>query len=276
MFKFRIISFPLLLALLGYMIFGGVGGKVVFKLIAPLMVAGSVYELLAMLQNGGAKSFPRFSAIVILIFCELIAFGQLYLGIGLACGMFMIFFFGMLVIKEDDRMDYIAKGMMSVGGSLLALVCFVPMIFLFDMNSINLFFLILTTKMMDTGGYVFGMTSNIILPGGNHKILPTISPKKSYEGTIGGILLSVAAGYVLWKYNCAPWESLKICLLASVIFAIGSFLGDLTESAIKRCCKVKDSGNIIPGMGGVFDVLDSFIFNGVLFFVIEKLVKLLG
>ena len=57
-------------------------------------------------------------------------------------------------------------------------------------------------------------------------------------------------------------------ITAGVVLGIGSLAGDLTESALKRSAGVKDSGAIIPGMGGVFDVLDSFIYNGVLFIVL--------
>ena len=105
------------------------------------------------------------------------------------------------------------------------------------------------------------------MPGGNHKIAPTISPKKSWEGFFGGILLAlaVAAAFIPYFSTAIPWW--KVLALAPIL-ALGSFFGDLTESALKRAADIKDSGNYIPGMGGIFDVLDSFIYNGWLFYLL--------
>lgn len=126
-------------------------------------------------------------------------------------------------------------------------------------------YLVLVTKMTDTGGYIFGKLSSY-LPGGNHKIAPRFSPKKSYEGLIGGMLMSVAAGLILLKYGCSPF-GLPLTIVSSILLSLGSFAGDLSESALKREAEIKDSGNWIPGMGGIFDVLDSFIYNGIIFLI---------
>ena len=110
--------------------------------------------------------------------------------------------------------------------------------------------------------YVSVMTAK--LPGGNHKIAPSISPKKSWEGLIGGFLLSLAVGWLFYRY--AAYNRLVWYLTASALLSLGCFFGDLAESAVKRLCNIKDSGNWVPGMGGAFDVLDSFIFNGIILF----------
>jgi phosphatidate cytidylyltransferase len=126
-----------------------------------------------------------------------------------------------------------------------------------------LIFLCLVTKATDTGGYIVGtLTSK--LPGGNHKIAPKVSPKKSYEGLLGGLILSVAVSLLFYRF--APETGRNWYILAAVVLSFGSFFGDLTESAVKRLCDIKDSGSFVPGMGGAFDVLDSFIYNGLLFF----------
>ena len=57
-------------------------------------------------------------------------------------------------------------------------------------------------------------------------------------------------------------------LITGAVLSLGSFFGDLTESAVKRLCNVKDSGSFVPGMGGAFDVLDSFLYNGMLFWLL--------
>jgi phosphatidate cytidylyltransferase len=117
---------------------------------------------------------------------------------------------------------------------------------------------------MDTGGYIFGKLSAVIC-GGNHKICPTFSPKKSWEGTLGGLLFSVGDALLFWKYNPVIGTAVWKYVVCGIVLGLGSFAGDLTESAVKRICGVKDSNHIIPGMGGAFDVLDSFIYNGIIF-----------
>ena len=270
MFKFRIISFPLLLALFGYIIFGGKIGEMIFNIIAPVMICLAAYEFLSMLQNAGVKSFPTLGGLFALFIAIDTTFELGGVSAIIGVGVSFCFFLSLLFVKEEQRLEYIGKGIVSFGGVFILLTGFMPLIFIYQEEAINLLFLVLTTKMMDTGGYIFGMLSHKLLPNGNHKILPAISPKKSYEGTFGGIFLSILTGFILFKLNYSPFASLAVTLLVSAIFAVGSFAGDLTESAIKRCCKVKDSGDIIPGMGGVFDVLDSFIYNGIIFGIISK------
>lgn len=144
----------------------------------------------------------------------------------------------------------------------------------FHVGAAHLLFLVLVTKMMDTGGYIVGMLSGRFMPGGNHKIVPKISPKKSWEGTIGGILFSMGAGWGLYALGWGPHgRGLPWVLGVSFVLALGSFAGDLTESALKRAAEVKDSGTLIPGMGGVFDVLDSFLYNGLLFTLCYTLIR---
>ena len=104
----------------------------------------------------------------------------------------------------------------------------------------------------DSGAYLSGVTL------GKHKLFPRISPKKSWEGSIGGALLAVAAGVVVAQFytfmNVWQWVG-----MALVVVVFGTF-GDLTESMIKRHLGIKDSGNMLPGHGGILDRLDSMLF----------------
>ena len=112
----------------------------------------------------------------------------------------------------------------------------------------------------DVFAYLFGVTI------GRHRLFERISPKKSWEGLIGGFVLSLAVGWLFSRY--AAYNSLVWYLTASALLSLGCFFGDLAESAVKRLCNIKDSGNWVPGMGGAFDVLDSFIFNGIIFYIL--------
>ena len=94
---------------------------------------------------------------------------------------------------------------------------------------------------------------------GKHKMVPKISPKKSWEGFFGGILGSVLIWLILWATHFYKL-SLPYALLCGVVVSILGVIGDLIESRIKRGVGVKDSGNLIPGHGGMLDRSDSLIF----------------
>ncbi len=96
---------------------------------------------------------------------------------------------------------------------------------------------------------------------GMHKLAEKISPKKTIEGVIGGLVGSLLVAYLI--YNYSDWASMlklpQFFILAIIIVIFGT-LGDLLESRFKRLANVKDSGQVIPGHGGILDRLDSFIF----------------
>ncbi|MCR4664332.1 MAG: phosphatidate cytidylyltransferase [Paludibacteraceae bacterium] len=108
----------------------------------------------------------------------------------------------------------------------------------------------------DTGAYLVGM-GTARLPHGNHKMFPRVSPKKSWEGLIGGICFNLIAGYVFYRIGWIDrlWTALVFVLLTSVF----GTLGDLMESLMKRTVGVKDSGRFMPGHGGVLDRFDSML-----------------
>lgn len=107
----------------------------------------------------------------------------------------------------------------------------------------------------DTGAYCVGMLL------GRHRLFERISPKKSWEGVIGGILLSVAGAYVThrWFDEFFQVPDFTIWMGLSVVVAVFATFGDLVESLIKRTVGVKDSGNILPGHGGILDRIDSLL-----------------
>lgn len=120
----------------------------------------------------------------------------------------------------------------------------------------------LSVWMADFGGYVIG------IPFGRYKMNRKISPKKSWEGYIGGILMSLAAAY-LFCFFVNPVDNritLKISLLVALAISVLSLFGDLAESMLKRQTGVKDSGNLLPGHGGVFDRIDSWLWASVIGF----------
>lgn len=104
----------------------------------------------------------------------------------------------------------------------------------------------------DTFAYLFGSRF------GKHKLFPRISPKKSWEGAIGGGLSTIIAGLVIAPYIDGI-TVIDAAAISTIVVIFGNF-GDLVESMFKRCIGIKDSGNIMPGHGGVLDRLDSILF----------------
>jgi phosphatidate cytidylyltransferase len=94
---------------------------------------------------------------------------------------------------------------------------------------------------------------------GRHKLAPTVSPNKTVEGFIGGLLGALAIGVlmVFWKFAMMPWHHVLLAALGCSVFGQ---LGDLTEAMWKRALGIKDSSAIIPGHGGVLDRFDSLLF----------------
>ena len=112
--------------------------------------------------------------------------------------------------------------------------------------------ILLATFSVDTGAYAIGRLF------GKHKLAPRISPGKTWEGVIGGLLTGVGATFGLTLVLNLPMDTWK-ALPLGVLLAIAGMLGDLVESWLKRTAGAKDSGNLIPGHGGVLDRTDSIV-----------------
>ncbi|MDR3651503.1 MAG: phosphatidate cytidylyltransferase [Paludibacter sp.] len=111
----------------------------------------------------------------------------------------------------------------------------------------------------DTGAYLVGVTV------GRHRLFERISPKKSWEGFVGGALAALLSGYVFSLF--IPQISLLNWFIFSEIIVIFGTFGDLIESLMKRTVDVKDSGNVIPGHGGLLDRFDSMLLAAPVVFI---------
>ena len=124
-------------------------------------------------------------------------------------------------------------------------------------------YLLLVTKSGDIGAYLVGTYF------GRHSLIAHISPKKSVEGALGGFALSVAVS--LLSKTFLPLDYFHLLILG-VMMGVLAQVGDLSESLIKRDCKVKDSGKLFPGLGGILDTIDSLLFTApVLYFYVRIL-----
>jgi phosphatidate cytidylyltransferase len=116
----------------------------------------------------------------------------------------------------------------------------------------------------DTGAF---FTGHFI---GRHKLAPNISPAKTWEGVIGGMVLSIIAAllFTTWPLG-VPWY---LAILLGILIGVAATLGDLAESLIKRQTHVKDSGQIVPGHGGILDRIDSLLFAVIVVYIFAQLI----
>jgi phosphatidate cytidylyltransferase len=126
-----------------------------------------------------------------------------------------------------------------------------------------LLYFLLITKLSDTGAYA---TGSLI---GRHKMIPRISPGKTWEGFVGALVFSTVASLLFVHFfgDRMAGMNWKHATILGIILAIGAVIGDLIESLFKREAGVKDSGKFFPGIGGILDLLDSLLFNAPIMYV---------
>lgn len=134
---------------------------------------------------------------------------------------------------------------------------------------ISIFILIWTN---DTFAFIVGKSI------GKNKLFEKVSPKKTIEGFIGGVIFAVIASYIISRYYFEPKEyyfkkSVVIWMTIAIIIGFFGTIGDLIESKFKRIAGVKDSGNIMPGHGGILDRLDSVIFVAPVIFLFYQILN---
>ncbi len=119
-------------------------------------------------------------------------------------------------------------------------------------------FLVFLTQFNDVAQYCWGKLL------GRHKALPSVSPGKTIEGVIGGLVTTIALAWLLAGW-LTPLSSAE-AIAAGALISMAGFIGDVTISALKRDLGVKDSGSLLPGHGGILDRIDSLIYTAPLFF----------
>lgn len=131
-------------------------------------------------------------------------------------------------------------------------------------------YLVVVVKTTDIGAYFVGRLL------GRHKLWKRVSPGKTWEGLVGGVTVAVLSSWGFYHLvdghlgvvTLRPGDAIALGILLSV----SGVVGDLFESLLKRCCDIKDSGRILPGMGGLLDVLDSLLFGAPILYVYLRMV----
>ena len=178
-------------------------------------------------------------------------------------GFLILFVLGLCLRQFFSRSN--TAGILAISTTLFGLM-YVPWLLNF-IQKLNFFpgvdghyyllYFILITKFSDSGAYVVG---SLI---GRHKMIPRISPGKTWEGFGGAILGSVLSSviFVYFLRDKMAGMNWLHAIILGVILSVGAVVGDLIESIFKREAGVKDSGRFFPGIGGILDLLDSLLFN---------------
>ncbi len=271
-----------LIALLIIFLFLNIPAGHPIALLILLAICGlSLWEFYALLIAGGLSSSRKWGTAIGIIFCiatwlymlnpasskESILPSDTILWTIMVLVVISTFY---RLLGYSDMRDGLNHGL----GTLLGFI-YVPFLFsffirLFLIDDISqpawiAFYTVLSTKISDTGGYFIGSRF------GRNKLATTISPKKSWEGLVGGILFCLILN-ILWLlisngYIGSLRFSFLHALLLSLLFPLFGTAGDLVESLFKRAVKQKDSSSVAYGIGGLLDMIDSLLFTAPMFYI---------
>jgi len=245
----RVLSAVVLIPLVGIVVY--LGGFVLWAVVL-LFALAAAYEYALMASKAGLR--PSF--VVVALFIVLFMVDGQWPGRGVMLWVVALAPLLALVIQvfRANAPGSLVRWALEVAGGMyigVSMSCFVRLRALDD-GMLWLALALLGTWLCDSGAYFVGIRY------GKHRFFPSISPKKTWEGAIGGLVVGLLAVVPLAYWLLAlplPWG-----VLLGVALVLAATFGDLAESVIKRQVGVKDSGNLIPGHGGALDRIDSLLF----------------
>jgi phosphatidate cytidylyltransferase len=258
--------------------------EVAFAILISVPALGALWEYFALLKEGGISHHRGMgmTAAVILItlnFLLLRSTNGLFQWSIFPCEYAVTAFFVMaLFLREYGRNNPGRATAEAITFTLFGVV-YIPWLFLFMAKLLYLtphdehgfltgqylvLFVIAVTKFTDVGAFLCGSLL------GRTPFFPNISPKKTWEGIIGGVALGILVGVGVFHFfgQHLPAFSLGLVCSLSLVLAIAGVAGDLAESLLKRSVHTKDSGHALPGIGGGLDLIDSLLFTLPLFYFI--------
>ncbi|MDE6555329.1 MAG: phosphatidate cytidylyltransferase [Duncaniella sp.] len=222
----------------------------------------ALYEFLTLTNNaeGGERKVTLWADLLALIAAITLVGTHIWSRLAEVCAIFLVLYLLgrpvlQLYTREKKPIVNLALSYMGLVYITVPLMMMIMIRSLFPGGEYLLLAMFLMIWLSDTGAYCVG---SLI---GRHKLFPRISPAKSIEGFVGGVIFSIGVAFLL-KYCFGPYYtdiSLAQLVTMGSIVAVFSTWGDLVESLIKRSLGVKDSGNILPGHGGMFDRIDSLL-----------------
>jgi phosphatidate cytidylyltransferase len=276
----RLFSFVVLWTIVLTALFSGnrLVSDYVFLVVMVVLAATGLAEFYGLAAKRGLVCFERwgiFGGILLMVGTFLNLTGQLGTSGSPArvndfeTSFLILFVLGLCVRQFISRSN--TAGILAISTTLFGLM-YVPWLLNF-IQKINFFprvegqyyllYFMLITKFSDTGAYVVG---SLI---GRHKMIPRISPGKTWEGFAGALLGSILASLIFVRLFGTHMLGMNYAhgTVLGLVLAIGAVVGDLIESLFKREAGVKDSGKFFPGIGGILDLLDSLLFNAPLMYL---------
>ena len=251
--KERIISaIVMILITLPLLLIGGVAFNIFVLIISEL----ALYEFLKF-----RKKIPMLIKVLAYLILAIITFKDI-LNINIE-SLIIIEIFVFLSSLIFINHEYHYKDAFYLIGLILFLgISFSKVIFLRNLGINHLIYLLLIATLTDTFAFLIGTRF------GKKKLAPTISPNKTLEGLIGGIVVGTLFGTIYYIFYIKSIKNIILIFLLTISLSLIGELGDLIKSSIKRYEKVKDFSNLIPGHGGIMDRIDSLIFIVLMYILI--------
>lgn len=247
---------------------------VLIVILVPLIIKGGAFfnvglYIVAMLGlkefldiKASKKTIPSFIRLIAYIFMTLLVLNGINTEMSLSAYTLdyhlltaLVILFLLPTVLYHDIKKYSANDAFYLIGGLLFLGISLSLFITIRKMGLDVFvYLIMIPIITDIFAYVTGLLI------GKHKLIPEISPKKTWEGLIGGTALAVFAASMFYVTCVDPEVSKKLLVIVTLFLSLMGQFGDLVFSAIKRYFGKKDFSNLIPGHGGVLDRLDSMIF----------------
>ena len=253
----RIISGVCLILLVGLCIYSGPQATLVlFGLIGPLMIDEIITNFYGQRRFSIRYCLAQAIYILCYYFFNFYQISQSSFSFWISAGIvlnILLLAYLFLVYKKSELLLTVFR-MTSWGTGLFTLIPLLSLSYIIHFENWRLLLigLFLLNFMVDTAAYFSGKKF------GKHKLWEAVSPKKTIEGAVGGVICSVIATGLFWHKFIAPVTPFTIAFF--FVVACCSQVGDLAQSKLKRQFEIKDSSSLIPGHGGVYDRVDSLLF----------------
>ncbi len=256
MFWKRVISAIILVPVVIFLVWwGGYPYSALIILVSGLMLI----EFWGLSQSIGRRGGRIFTVACGVLFClsavDSIGFK---FPVEIALALTLLLPFSYQIFRDQVNVAFLSVASTLLGAIYIGWAFGYHLILLRDLSGVGrglIFFLAVVIWLGDIAAYLFGKRF------GRHKLRPTISPGKTIEGTIAGLVFGTLGGLGVWSFVLQDILSFSHALILGILLGIVGQLSDLSESIIKRSADVKDSGDLIPGHGGLLDRCDSLIFS---------------
>jgi phosphatidate cytidylyltransferase len=242
----------------------------------------ATFEYFKMLRDAEIKCFPIFGIVVSVVYCATLYANYIQGETSVPLDIDALAVFLLIAGSFALQLRYPVRGIEAFLSVAATLTGFVYLAFLFNFSARLVFivpgesqvpgafvllWMIAVTKFTDMGAYITGSAI------GKHKMIPHISPGKTWEGFVGALFFSQLAAcglYALLPEHLAIFQNWGHVIFLGFLLAILAVIGDLAESVVKRSLNAKDSGHMLPGIGGALDLIDSLCFTApALYFYIK-------